>query len=84
MKELWQIMMNLKDWVKGSPIRMLVVAILLRKFWLSRKRKKRGCRFQVSKKTIWRFPWSERQVHGCSHLLLLRGVRRGFTEGSLL
>ena len=34
MKELWQIMMNLKDWVKGSPIRMLVVAILMRKFWL--------------------------------------------------
>lgn len=27
MKELWQIMMNLKDWTKGSPIRMLVVAI---------------------------------------------------------
>lgn len=25
MKELWQIMMNLKDWTKGSPIRMLVV-----------------------------------------------------------
>ena len=39
---------------------------------------------KISKKTIWRFPWSERQVHGCSHLLLLRGVRRGFTEGSLL
>ena len=37
MKELWQIMMNLKDWVKGSPIRMLVVAILMRKFWLSRR-----------------------------------------------
>ena len=39
MKELWQILMNLKDWAKGSPIRMLVVAILMRKYWLSRKEK---------------------------------------------
>lgn len=30
MKELWQILMNLKDWVKGSPIKMLVVAIPVR------------------------------------------------------
>ena len=34
MKELWQILMHLKDWVKGSPIRMLVVVILMRRFCL--------------------------------------------------
>jgi hypothetical protein len=27
MKELWIIMMSIKDWVKGSLIKMLVVAI---------------------------------------------------------
>ena len=55
MKELWQIMMNLKDWVKGSPIRMLVVAILMRKFWLSR-RKKENVDFKYLKRLFGDFP----------------------------
>jgi hypothetical protein len=33
MKELWQILMNFKDWAKGSPIKALVLAILMRKFY---------------------------------------------------
>lgn len=55
MKELWQILMNLKDWLKGSPIRMSAVAILRENSGCHAERRKRRCRFQVSKETIWRF-----------------------------
>ena len=68
MKELWQIMMNLKNWVKGSPIRMLVVAILLRKFWLSRKPGPKGkymdvltyCYYVVYDEDLLKDPFFER------------------------